>query len=149
MVVGGLAAALALALPAAGPFYFWYVDLSTAARLAAWVGYVLVSGIWVLGVFLSTLKEYAAVTRAFGDRDARRARLPPMAWAPRPASAACWSASTSGWPTSLFALVGRVFAEFPFPVNEPFAFLPYFRHALAAGARRRPCTTPACGWTSG
>ncbi len=126
MVVGGLALAAAIAVPVAGPFYFWYVDLSSGARLAAWAGTVLVSGIWVLGVFLSTLKEYAAVSRAFAF-----GMLVAIAAAygvgPDAGVAGMLAGFDVGLACVLFALVGRVFAEFPFPVLRPFAFLPYFR----------------------
>ena len=44
MVVGGMALAFAVAAPIAGrAFYFWYADLTTGARLAAWIGCALVS----------------------------------------------------------------------------------------------------------
>jgi polysaccharide biosynthesis protein PelG len=134
MVVGGLATALVLALPVAGPFYFWYTELSTAARLAAWVGYVLVSGIWVLGVFLSTLKEYAAVTRAFAV-GMLVALTAAYNVGPDAGVGGMLIGFDVGLACVLFALVGRVFAEFPFPIKEPFAFMPYFRlhWALALG----------------
>ncbi len=126
MVVGGLAAAFASALPLAAPFYFWYVDLPTDARLAAWVGYVLTSGVWVLGVFLSTLKEYSTVTRAFGV-----GMLIAIGTAYTVGPDAGVGGMLAGFDVGLayiaFALVGRVFAEFPFPVSRPWAFLSHFR----------------------
>lgn len=126
MVVGGLGLAFALAVPIAGPFYFWYADLSTGARLAAWVGCALVSGIWVMGVFLSTLKEFAAVTRAFGG--GMFIAIVAAYWAGPDAGVGGMLAGFDiGLACVLFALVGRVFAEFPFPIQAPFAFVPYFR----------------------
>lgn len=126
MVIGGMVVAIVGSAPLALPFYFWYANLTPVARVAAWIGYALVSSIWVLGVFLSTLKEYAAVTRTFGI--GMFISL----------SAAYWTGPNAGVDGMLlgfdvglayivFALVARVFAEFPAPVQRPFAFLPYFR----------------------
>jgi uncharacterized membrane protein len=126
MVAGGLAMALLVAVPVAGPLYFGYVELTTGARLAAWVGYALVSGIWVLSVFLSTLKEYAAITRAFGV--GMLIAITSAYWAgPNAGVGGMLAGFDLGLAYIVFALIGRVFAEFPFPVRHPLAFLPYFR----------------------
>ena len=126
MVVGGMTVAVLGSAPLALPFYFWYAELTPAARVAAWVGFALVSSIWVLGVFLSTLKEYAAVTRTFGI-----GMLIALASAYGIGPNAGVSGMLLGFDVGLafivFALVSRVFAEFPFAVERPFAFLPYFR----------------------
>lgn len=136
MVVGGLGVALAISAPFVLPFYLGFVHLTPAARLAACVGYALVAAIWVLSVFLSTLKVYAAVTSAFG---VGMVIALVAAWASGPDAGA--GGMLAGFDVGLayivFALVARVFAEFPFPVRRPLAFLPYFRQhwALAvAGA---------------
>lgn len=134
MVVGGLSFAIAAAALLGIPFYFWYVDLTPVARVAAWVGLSLVSGIWVLGVFLSTLKEYAAVTRTFGI-----GMLIALGSAYLVGPNAGVDGMLLGFDVGLafivFALVARIFAEFPFAVERPFAFVSYFRahSALALG----------------
>lgn len=126
MVIGGLVAALAGSAPLAWLFYFWYVDIPPVARLAAWFGYALVSSIWVLSVFLSTLKEYAAVTRTFGI--GMVISLVMAYWAgPNAGVDGMLLGFDVGLAFIVFALVARVFAEFPAPVQRPFAFLPYFR----------------------
>jgi len=90
----------------------------------------------VLSVFLSTLKVYAAVTRAFG---VGMVIALAAAWLSGPDAGAggMLTGFNVGLAYIVFALVGRIFAEFRFPVERPFAFLPYFRRhwALAlAGA---------------
>jgi uncharacterized membrane protein len=126
MVVGGLTVAMASAVPVVGPFYFWYIELPAGARIAAWTGYALVAGIWVMSVFLSTLKEYAAVTRTFGLGMMMALGAAYVA-GPDAGVAGMLAGFNVGLAFILFALVARVFAEFPFPVREPFAFLPYVR----------------------
>jgi uncharacterized membrane protein len=134
LVVGGLAFALATSAPIVLPFYLWYVDLDAGARLAACVGYALVSSIWVLSVFLSTLKEYAAVTRAFGVGMVLSLAA---AWLAGPDAGAggMLAGFNIGLAFIVFSLVARIFAEFPFPVERPLAFLPYFQihRSLALG----------------
>jgi uncharacterized membrane protein len=126
MVVGGIAVAVATSAPLALPFYFWYVDLTPTARAAAWIGYALVASIWVLGVFLSTLKEYGAVTRTFGI--GMLLALTAAYWAgPNAGVGGMLLGFDVGLAFIVFALVARVFAEFPFPVARPFAFVVYFR----------------------
>lgn len=134
MVVGGIIVSLLVAAPLAVPFYFWYVDLTPAARIGAWIGYALVSSIWVLGVFLSTLKEYAAVTRTFGIGMIVALSSAYVA-GPNAGVGGMLLGFDVGLAYIVFALVARVFAEFPFGIERPFAFLPYFRShpALAAG----------------
>ena len=126
MVVGGLAVAVATTIPTAGPFYLWYAHLSSGAGLAAWIGCALVSCIWVLGVFLSTLKEYAAVSRAFAV-GMLVAITAAYGVGPDAGVAGMLAGFDVGLACVLFMLVGRVFAEFPFPVHQPFAFLSDFR----------------------
>lgn len=134
MVVGGIAVAVLGSAPLTVPFYFWYVDLSPAARVGAWIGYALVASIWVLGVFLSTLKEYAAVTWTFGIGMVVALGSAYLA-GPNAGVGGMLLGFDVGLAVIVFALVARVFAEFPFGVQRPFAFLAYFRThaALAAG----------------
>ncbi len=134
MVIGGLAMALGVSAPFVLPFYLWYVDLSPAARIAACIGYALVAAIWVLSVFLSTLKVYAAVTHAFGIGMAIAIGAAFLA-GPDAGAGGMLAGFNVGLAYIVVVLVARVFAEFPFPVERPFAFLPYFRRhwALAVG----------------
>lgn len=126
MVVGGLAVALAISAPIVLPFYLAYVDLTPGARLAACVGYALVASIWVLSVFLSTLKEYAAVSRAFGIGMVV-SLVASWLSGPEAGAGGMLSGFNVGLAYIVFALVARIFAEFPFPIERPFAFLSYFR----------------------
>jgi len=133
MVVGGIAVAVLGAAPLTTPFYFVYVDLPPVARVAGWIGYGLVASIWVLGVFLSTLKEYAAVTRTFG-LGMVIALASAYAAGPDAGVGGMLLGFDVGLAVIVFALVARVFAEFPFGIDRPFAFLAGFRTHTALAA---------------
>ncbi len=126
MVVGGLAVGLAMSAPLVLPFYLSYLHLTPAARVAACIGYALVAAIWVLSVFLSTLRVYGAVTRAFA---VGLVIALGSAWlcGPDAGAGGMLMGFNVGLAYIVFVLVARIFAEFPFPVERPFAFVPYFR----------------------
>lgn len=126
MVIGGLIIALGVSLPLAVPYYVWYLDLPPGTTVAAVLGFGLVTIIWVVGVFLSTLKEYGAVTRAFGV-GLVIAVFGVWVVGPDAGAGAMLAAFNVGLGYIGFTLIGRLFAEFPFAVHRPFAFLPYFR----------------------
>jgi polysaccharide biosynthesis protein PelG len=49
-----------------GIFYYgWYVDIDLAMRLSAIANLFLISPVWLLGVYMTALKDYRSVTRAF------------------------------------------------------------------------------------
>ncbi len=133
MMLGGLVLGIGASAPITVPFYFWYVDLPPLARVAGWLGFALVTAIWVLSVFLSTLKAYAAVTRTFG-LGMLVALVGAFLAGPNAGVAGMLLAFDVGLAVIVFALVARIGAEFPFSVERPFAFLAGFRShpALAA-----------------
>lgn len=55
-----------LLLPLSLFYYGWYVDLDTGMRVNAIANLVLISSVWVLGVYMTALKDYTSVTWAFG-----------------------------------------------------------------------------------
>ena len=95
---------------------------------------MLVAGTWVVSVFLSTLKEFAAVSRAFAV-GMGVSLLGAVGLAPALGAAGMLLGFSAGLVVIQFTLVARVFAEFPYAARDPFGFLPYFRRhwELAAG----------------
>ena len=65
MMVDALSLLYACALPIAVPFYLLHLKLETPVGLAAILNFMLISGIWLISVFLTALKDYRAVTLAF------------------------------------------------------------------------------------
>lgn len=133
-LLGALAIVYATQVPVAALFYTRVATLDTPTAVAAIACYALVAGTWVVSVFLSTLKEFAAVSRTFAA-GMLVSLGGTVALAPVAGAAGMLLGFSIGLAVIQFTLVARVFAEFPYPAREPFAFLPYFRKhwELAAG----------------
>ena len=133
-LVGALGLVYATQAPIAVLFYTTAATLDPLTVLAAVCCYLLVAGIWVVSVFLSTLKEFAAVSRTFavgmGVSLVGTVGLAPVAGA-----AGMLLGFSAGLAVIQFSLIARVFAEFPYGLREPLAFLSHFRRhwELAAG----------------
>jgi polysaccharide biosynthesis protein PelG len=126
MLLATLASAYALSFAAAGPFYALAGDLTPAMTVAAVTNFLVVSGIWVVSIFLSALKDYTAVTLSFAagmfvgfvSAVALGFQLGPLGMV---------IGFTIGLATIQFVLIARVFAEYPYGVKHLFAFAGYFR----------------------
>src|SRR5665213_3386020 len=55
-----------LMVPFALFYYGFYVNMDLAMRLSSMINLFLITQVWVLGVFMTALKDYRAVSRAFG-----------------------------------------------------------------------------------
>jgi uncharacterized membrane protein len=135
MMVGALTLVYAAALPIVAPFYLLHLKLEAPLRLAAIVNFALVSGIWVVGIFLTALKNYRAVTLSF-LAGMSVGILGASLLAPVWGVAGMVSGFNAGLALILFTLIARVFAEYPTRADRPFAFMGCFRAywELAAGA---------------
>lgn len=126
MLVGALAFAGATQAPLVIPFYFFVAGVSDTVALAAVVHYFLVMGLWVVAVFLSALKAYASITRAFALGLALALGMTGLLAAYAGVTGMLLGFS-SGLAVILFSLAARVLAEYPYPLKAPFSFLRYFR----------------------
>ena len=107
------------------PFYFWFVELDLAARTIAVVNFLVISGIWLTSVFLTALKDYRSVTRSFALGTILSLALAPL-FGSRFELAGMLLGATVGLAAILFALLARVFAEYPSPVRLPLDARGYF-----------------------
>ncbi|MEC9345266.1 MAG: exopolysaccharide Pel transporter PelG [Pseudomonadota bacterium] len=127
---GMLLASMLLLLGSQAPvvvsFYIFAVDLAPVVVAAALMNYFLVTAIWLVNIFLTALKDYSSITLAF---------LVGMAAG---GGAGIWLAGefgavgilmgfNLGLGLILFSLVARVFAEYPYRITRPFAFIGHFR----------------------
>lgn len=111
-------------LPVAIFFYGFYFEMSLALKLAAFANIFLISGVWLLGVYLTALKDFASVTRAF---------ILGMVVAVLCAeylSGGTAAGMVLGYDVGLtlivFLLVARVFSEYPYRLTTQFAIRPFF-----------------------
>ena len=125
MMLGAMLVLFIFELPLALYFYLFHFDLTPVERLAGLFNFYLISGIWLIGIFLTTLKNYKAVSGAFA-----------MGMLAAVAGAVAFSSQGSagmlmgynlGLAWILFAMVSRVLAEYPFPALRPFEFLSYLK----------------------
>lgn len=115
-----------LQLPVAAIFYLWYVELPLGLKLAACVNLFLISSIWLLGVFLTALKDYGAVSRAFGFGMVLAyfcAQLLKDGFG----DTGMVCGFNIGLAYIAFTLVAKVFAEYPYRLNSTNGFKHYFR----------------------
>lgn len=111
-------------LPVAIFFYGIYFDMPLELRLAAFANMFLISGVWLLGVYLTALKDFSAVTWTFiigmiiavlgaeylGDGNA----------------AGMTAGYNIGLSVIVFMLAGRIFAEYPYHLTTKFAIKPFW-----------------------
>ena len=126
MLIGSLILAFGSQALIVVPFYLFYVDLPPIMQAASIANYFVIAGIWLVSIYLTALKDFNAITRSFA--------MGMLAGA----LAAVWLAFdlgalgmmigfTAGLGMIFFALVARVFAEYPYRFRRPFAFLSYYR----------------------
>jgi uncharacterized membrane protein len=126
MLLGTLVALFITNAIPAWLFYVCYVDLPFSVQLSAVINLLLVSAVWVVGVFLSALKDYMAITRAF---------LVGMLLAVVCATWLADSYSTVGLLNGfsigiayiVFSVVANILAEYHYSFERPFGFLPFMK----------------------
>lgn len=126
MLVGALSLLWGVELLIAVPFYFFYAVLPPLVSLAAVINFLLLSAVWLISIFISALKNYALITRAFLLGMALAA-AGTLLLAKGYGTAGMLAGFSLGLALIAALLTGIVLAEYPYPVKQPFAFLPYFR----------------------
>jgi len=105
-------------------FYAIYFEMPIELRLAAFANMFLIAGVWLLGVYLTALKDFSAVTWTFiigmiiavlaaeylGDGKA----------------AGMVAGYNIGLSVIVFMLAGRIFAEYPYRLTTDFAIKPFW-----------------------
>lgn len=126
MLMGCLMLLYAFQLPIVAAFYLGYVDLPVGVQLSAIANFFLISSIWVISMFLTALKDYMAVTRAFGI--GMILAVVCAAWLVDPYSTAGMINGFSiGLAFIMFSMIANVLAEYEYRVYRPFGFLTYFK----------------------
>lgn len=115
-----------LQVPVALLFYLGYVELPMALKLAAIGNLFLLSGIWLLAVFLTALKDYNAVTRTFGIGMALAVVCAQLLKDSYGAFGLLMGFNI-GLTWVAFGLTAKIFAEYPYRLSSTNGFRSYFR----------------------
>lgn len=114
-----------LQLPVAIFFYGFYFDMPIGLRLAGFANMFLVASVWLLGVFLTALKDYIAVSWAFLTGLAIGVLA---SWLFNSYQATGMLIGFNiGLAITVFWLAARILAEYPYRLNANFAMKPYFK----------------------
>jgi uncharacterized membrane protein len=112
-------------LPVAIFFYGIYFEMYLALRLAAFANIFLISGVWLLSVYLTALKDFAAVTRAYIIGMVVAVLCANYLAEPTAAGLVC--GYNVGLAVIVFLLAGRIFAEYPYKLTTEFALKPFWK----------------------
>jgi len=126
MLLGSLLIVYLTQIPIAVFYYFYHVNLEPLARVAAFVNLFLISGIWLVSVFLTALKSFKSVTRSFAV-GMIAATLSAMYLAPEFGSTGLLIGFDIGLAVTMYSLLARVLSEYPYPVDKPLLFLSQLR----------------------
>lgn len=113
-------------LPVSILYYFWYVDLSMGMRVNAVANLVLISSVWVLGVYMTALKDYRSVTRAFGIGMLLAFLLSQMFKRPY-GDVGMLVGFNIGNAWIVFSLIAKVLAEYPYRLTRKTELKQYYR----------------------
>ncbi len=124
LLLGTLSVQLTASFPVAAYFYFGVVSMSHAMAFLSVINFLLISGIWLTMVFISSLKYYSAITFSF---------LTGMALAIFLAYVLSGIVGPEGMILGfdigiafiLSSFISVILAEYPHNVENPFLFLKY------------------------
>ncbi len=126
ILIGSLGFLLLVQLPFVLYFYTGYLTLPLDLGLAAAANYILISGIWLVSVFLSALKDYATISLNFALGMALGVVLGVNMGDSHSVPGAL-TGFNIGLGFILFSLIARVLVENPYPATQFFGFIGYFR----------------------
>lgn len=111
-------------LPIALFFYAYYFEMNMALRLAAFANLFLIAGVWLLGVYLTALKDFAAVTRSFII--GMLVAIISAEFFSDHTAAGMVAGYNAGMALIVFLLGARVFAEYPYRLTTEFSLRPFW-----------------------
>jgi len=65
ILFGALVMLWAIEIPIAAAFYIFFADLGTAMTISAIVNFLLLSAVWLIGIFISAMRNYKLITYSF------------------------------------------------------------------------------------
>jgi uncharacterized membrane protein len=125
VLYGSLVVLYVVQLPLVIWFYFGFSDLSYTLAISAVVNYMLISTIWLVTVYSTAMKEYNSVT--FGFIVGLLVSIIASYYFGRHYSVAgVINGFSIGLSIIIAIIISRILAEYPYKIEKPFKFLPYF-----------------------
>jgi len=115
-----------LELPAVIVFYSFYSGLNLTSAVCASINFILISGIWLVSLFITALKNYKTVIQAFllGTLSTIGASA---ILAGKYGASGIINSFSFGLSVIMALLVTRILIEYPYAFKSPFRFVRYFR----------------------
>ena len=110
----------------AGYLYLVYAKLEIGLALSALVNFSIISAIWLTSAFFTALKDYKATTSAFSV-GLFISIIMSVILSDSFSAAGMLNGFTVGMAYILGTMLARIFAEYPYIPQSPFAIIPYFR----------------------
>nr|CRH06954.1 conserved membrane protein of unknown function [Candidatus Magnetococcus massalia] len=124
-LLGGLILLFVIQAPLAIFFYIFFADLDVSVRMHGLYNYFLITGIWLVTVFITALKDYKFIIRIFLMGMILGTLTNPILSMEFGVSGMLFGFNV-GLTIIFFALTARVFAEYPYKVRGLFMFMPHF-----------------------
>jgi uncharacterized membrane protein len=112
-------------LPIVAIFYFYYLDLELEQAVAGAVNYFLISGIWLVSIYLSTLKKYGIISGIFAI-GMLTGGIAAILFGNYISQVGIIWGFDFGLGIIFYSLIGRVLIEVPYLKGVNFRFLSYF-----------------------
>jgi uncharacterized membrane protein len=116
----------AIQIPIAGWFYLSYVNFELSMRLSALANLFLITSVWLLSVFPTALKDYNAVTRAYGIGMVLAVLFVQLFKDPY-GDVGMVNGFSIGLAWIVFALAAKIFAEYPYVLGPVPELTSYFK----------------------
>ena len=125
MLLGSLCLVFGVMALLGGVLYGFVITLAPLERTLAYIGLMLLGGVWLVAAFMSALKSYWSITVSFFAGMAT-AFIASTLLIGRFGLSGLLFGFALGLAVIFFSLVARVLAEYPGDILQPFAFLPEF-----------------------
>ncbi|MDG1287148.1 MAG: exopolysaccharide Pel transporter PelG [Rickettsiales bacterium] len=126
IMIGTMILSYAIQLPVGAVFYLGYVDLPLSMQLSAMLNLFMLTTVWLLGVFLTALKDYNAVGWAYGIGMVI-AVVFAQVLKDMFDEVGMLNGFTVGLAFIVFSLAAKVFSEYAYKFNAPFDLNGYFK----------------------
>ncbi len=127
MLFGALLLLWIMDLIIVAPFYLYAVQMEPKFAVSAIVNFLLLSSVWLVSIFISALKNYRLITRAFLFGMAA-GTIASLLLAKSFGAFGLLNGFSFGVLVVISLLIGNVFAEYPYPIKKAFEFLKGFKN---------------------